>query len=157
MSSLRVQTAVGCCYSAHTLCGMLVFLDHIRKAATRQRGALTTALQNVPSEYRAEGSRGSETCRRKGRETNIHPQGCARHVAASPPAPVLWTTLRATNVSNRLSLHWRMTGPEDGTPVPPPCVIRDGGGASLVPNPAEDQHHTRTPSGSPTPQHSRLS
>ena len=71
MSSLWVQTAVECCYSAHTLCGMLVFLDHIRKAATRQRGALTTALQNVPSEYRAEGSRGGETCRRKGRETNI--------------------------------------------------------------------------------------
>lgn len=135
MSSLRVEKAVGCSYSAHTLCGMLVFLDHIRKATTRQRGALTTALQSVPSEYRAEGSRGGEACRSKGRELTSPGRG-ARHVAALPPAPVLRATLQGTDVSNRLLLQWRVTGPEDGIPVPSPCVIRYGEGASLVPNPA---------------------
>lgn len=92
MSSLRVEMAVGCSYSAHTLCGMLVFLDHIRKATTRQRGALTTALQSVPSEYRAEGSWGGETCRRKGRETNIpraqcKARGCLNSRTGSPDHP----------------------------------------------------------------------
>lgn len=64
---------MGCFFSTHTLCGMLVFLDHIRRATTRQHSALTTALQNVPNEYTAEGSRGGEVCRGEGREVNIFP------------------------------------------------------------------------------------
>lgn len=85
---------MGCFFSAHTLGGMLVFLDHIRKATTRQHSTLTTALQNVPNEYTAEGSRGGETCRGKGREVNIFqvPLG-ARHVAALPSPLVLSITL----------------------------------------------------------------
>lgn len=86
--------AMGCFFSAHTLCGMLVFLDHIRKATTRQHSALTTALQNVPNEYTAEGSRGGEIRRGKGREVNIFPVLLdARHVAALPSPPVLLITL----------------------------------------------------------------
>ena len=76
---------MGCFFSAHTLCGMLVFLDHIRKAATRQHSALTTALQNAPKEHTAGGSRGGEIGSGEGREVNIFLVSLdARHVAALP-------------------------------------------------------------------------
>lgn len=45
----------GSSLSAHTLCGMLVFLDHIRKATTSRHSALTTALQRAPNEYEQRG------------------------------------------------------------------------------------------------------
>lgn len=69
---------------------MLVFPDHIRKATTRQHSALTTALQNVPNEYTAEGSRGGEISRGKGREVHIFlvSLDATRHVARSLDNPV---------------------------------------------------------------------
>lgn len=112
---------MGCFFSTHTLCGMLVFLDHIRKATTRQHSALTTALQNVPNEYTAEGSRGGEICRGNGREVNIFPGALdARHVAVFRSPLVLLITLWGAVVSILLSRQWRMktAGLEDPDPSP---------------------------------------
>lgn len=42
--------AMGCFFSGHTLCGMLIFPDHISKAKTRQHSAPTTVLPSIPNE-----------------------------------------------------------------------------------------------------------
>lgn len=53
-------------FSAHTLCGLLVFPDHIRKATTKQHSALTTARQSVPNEPRAGSGEGNSQRRAEG-------------------------------------------------------------------------------------------
>lgn len=106
---------MACFFSTHTLCGMLVFPDHIRKATTRQHSALTTALQNVPKEYTAKGSRGGEICRGKGREIHIFlvSLDATRHVARSLDNPV-----KCCGLHFPLTPRTKTVGLEDPDPSP---------------------------------------
>lgn len=88
---------------------MLVFHDHSRK-----HRVLTTALQNVPNECRAERSMGGKTCRGKGREPSIFPGrlGSGRQLPYLP-APSLITPWRTVISYLSLQQRMKMMGPED--------------------------------------------
>lgn len=78
-------------FPAHTLCGMLVFLDHIRKVTTRQHSALTMALQSVPNEPRAR-VRGGKLAGRRAEELTCSPCTGCQELPSLPhllsPSPV---------------------------------------------------------------------
>lgn len=124
---------------------MLVFPDHIRKAAARGTG-LTTALQSAQmSTARGWGVGGA--CREGGRENNALPMRLgARPTAARAPL-LLLRTLRPWLLHSVVTRkRMRMTGPESSVLVPAwLCAL---GGRPPYPVPARGEAEPR-PSPNP--------